>query len=179
MVKKQILIQWLVLMLAFLGVASTAQAAISPQTLKQIKLPPGFESSLFAADVPAARSMALADNGVVFVGSREGTVYAVQDTNADGKADKRYPIINGLYLPNGVAYKDGTLYVAEVNRIIRFDNIIERLANPPEPIVVYDKFPKKRHHGWKYLRFGPDNRLYTAVGAPCNICAPEENIFTR
>lgn len=178
MAKKQLLIQWFVLLLGLSGIALTAQAEITQQTLKQIKLPPGFEISLFAADVPAARAMALADNGVVFVGSREGVVYAVQDTNADGKADKRYSIISGLYLPNGVAYKDGTLYVAEVNRIIRFDNIIKRLTNPPEPVVVYDKFPDKRHHGWKYLRFGPDNRLYTAVGAPCNICAPEENIFT-
>lgn len=153
------------------------QAEITDQQLKQINLPQGFSISLFYGDVPGARSMALGDQGVVFIGSMEGSVYAVQDIDADGKAEHRYLIARGLYLPNGVAFKDGSLYVAEVNRIIRFDNIIALLKNPPKPVVVYGKFPGKKHHGWKYLRFGPDNRLYTAVGAPCNICEPEQQIF--
>jgi glucose/arabinose dehydrogenase len=153
-------------------------AGITAAQLQQIKLPDGFRISIFADDVPGARSMALAENGVVFVGSQKGNVYAVQDSNGDGKADMRYQIASGLYLPNGVAYQAGTLYVAEVNRIIRFENIVQQLQNPPEAQVVYDQFPDKKHHGWKYLRFGPDQRLYTAVGAPCNICDPQKTIFT-
>ena len=147
--------------------------------LKQLHVPQDFTLSIFAENLPNARSLALGDNGVVFVGTgSEGAVYAVQDSNNDGVADKRYVIASRLYMPNGVAYKNDSLYVAEVNRIIRFDHIAQQLANPPKPIVVYDQFPSDRHHGWKYLRFGPDNKLYTTVGAPCNICEPEKPIYS-
>ncbi len=147
--------------------------------LKQLHVPQGFVLSIFADNLPNARSLALGDNGVVFVGTgSEGAVYAVQDSNNDGVADKRYVIASGLYLPNGVAYKDDSLYVAEVNRIIRFDHITQQLANPPKPVVIYDQFPSEQHHGWKYLHFGPDNKLYTTVGAPCNICELEKPIYS-
>ena len=163
--------------LAFILASTHLQA--SNKQLEKLKLPKGFSISLFADNVPNARTLAIGKEGTVFVGSRNnGSVYALQDTDKDGKADQRYIIATGLNLPNGVAYKDGALYVAEIHRIIRFDNIEQQLQKPPKPVVVYDQFPNKKHHGWKYLRFGPDNRLYTAVGAPCNICDPEEDIFT-
>lgn len=147
--------------------------------IKQLHAPAGFTLSIFADNLPNARSLALGDNGVVFVGTgSEGAVYAVQDSNNDGVADKRYVIASHLYMPNGVAYKDGSLYVAEINRIIRFDHITQQLANPPKPAVVYDQFPSEQHHGSKYLRFGPDHKLYTSVGAPCNICEPKKAIFS-
>jgi glucose/arabinose dehydrogenase len=147
--------------------------------IKQLHIPSGFSLSVFADNLPNARSLALGDNGTVFVGTgTKGAVYAVQDSNGDGVADRRFVIANGLYMPNGVAYKDNSLYVAEVNRIIRFDHITQLLATPPKPIIVYDQFPSEQHHGWKYLRFGPDNKLYTSVGAPCNVCEPEKNIHS-
>ncbi|MGR9115787.1 MAG: PQQ-dependent sugar dehydrogenase [Gammaproteobacteria bacterium] len=147
--------------------------------LKQLQSPVGFSISVFADNLPNARSMALADHGVIFIGTRQqGDVYAVRDSNGDGIADKRYLIASKLYMPNGVAYKDGALYVAETNRILRYDNIIDNLAKPPAPVVIYDGFPTDQRHGWKYLRFGPDGKLYTAVGAPCNICNPEQEIYT-
>jgi len=165
--------------LIVLLVSSHTHAVTKQQILEKIKLPHGYTVTLFADDVPNARALALGKNGTIFVGSRNnGSVYALQDIDQDGKADRRYIIASGLNLPNGVAYKDGSLYIAEINRIIRFDNIDQRLQNPPKPTVVYDQFPNKKHHGWKYLRFGPDNRLYTAVGAPCNICDPKEKIYT-
>ncbi|MDP1666847.1 MAG: PQQ-dependent sugar dehydrogenase [Methylobacter sp.] len=147
--------------------------------LKRLHVPAGFTLSVFADNLPNARSLALGDNGVVFVGTgSEGAIYAVQDSNNDGVADQRYVIARHLFMPNGVAYKDGSLYVAEVNRIIRFDRITQQLTKPPKPAVVYDQFPSEQHHGWKYLRFGPDNKLYTTVGAPCNICEPEKPIYS-
>ena len=165
--------------LSLLLASSLLQAASKQQILEKLKLPDGFTITLFADNVPNARTLALGNNGTIFVGSRNnGSVYALQDTDKDGKVDQRYIIANGLNLPNGVAYKDGTLYIAEINRIIRFDNIDQQLQSPPKPAIIYDKFPNKKHHGWKYLRFGPDNRLYTAIGAPCNICDPKEKIFT-
>lgn len=141
-------------------------------------MPVGFRLSVFAENLPDARSMALADRGVIFIGTRQqGDVYAVRDSNGDGIADQHYLIASNLYMPNGVAFKNGALYVAEVNRILRFDNIVDRLANPPAPVVVFEGFPSDKWHGWKYLRFGPDDKLYTAVGAPCNICKPEQEIY--
>jgi len=156
-----------------------AESSNHQDVLKQLHLPEGFTISVYADNVPNARSLALGDNGIVFIGTggAKGNVYAVQDSNNDGIADKQYVIASNLNQPNGVAYKDGSLYVAETNRIIRFDHISQQLANLPKPIVVYDQFPSDKHHGWKYLRFGPDNKLYTAVGAPCNICNPEKEIY--
>lgn len=157
-----------------------AQPSSHQSIIKQLHVPQGFTLSIFADNLPNARSLALGDNGVVFVGTgaEEGAVYAVQDSNNDGVADKRHVIANDLYMPNGVAYQNGSLFVAEINRIIRFDRITHQLANPPKPVVVYDQFPSDQHHGWKYLRFGPDNKLYTSVGAPCNICEPEKPIYS-
>jgi glucose/arabinose dehydrogenase len=162
-------------LLLFYTAHLNAQPQNSAELLKNLRLPDGFKISVFADNVPNARSLALGDNGVVFVGTgAEDKVYALEDSNNDGFADNTYVIADDLNMPNGVAYKDGSLYVAEINRIIRFDNINQSLNKPPKPSVVYDQFPSDKHHGWKYLRFGPDGKLYTAIGAPCNICKPDK-----
>jgi glucose/arabinose dehydrogenase len=139
-----------------------------------IKLPPGFSIDYYAENVEGARSMAFSPNGTLFVGSRDaGKVYAVLDRNNDSKADDVLVIAQGLDMPNGVAFRNGSLYVAEVSRILRYDNIEEMLENPPSPVVVSDKFPSDHAHGWKYIKFGPDGKLYVPVGMPCNICNKE------
>jgi glucose/arabinose dehydrogenase len=92
------------------------------------------------------------------------------DRNGDFKADDVVKLARGLRSPNGVAFHDGALYVAEVNRVIRFDNIESHLTSSSQPVVVNDTFPKDGHHGWKFIRVGPDGLLYVLVGAPCNIC---------
>jgi glucose/arabinose dehydrogenase len=159
------------------SVAGAAQAALP---LERIKLPPGFSISLFAADLTDARSLALGSRGTVFVGTRsEGDVYALVDEDRDGKADRRFTIASGLNSPNGVAFRDGALYVAEINRVLRYDNIEAHLASPPRPVVVSDRFPADRHHGWKFIAFGPDGKLYVPVGAPCNICEPDPNRYAN
>lgn len=146
--------------------------------LDKIKLPEGFKIEVYAEGLKNARSMDLSPDGTLFVGTRgEGKVYALKDTDGDFKADKTYTLAKGLRLPNGVAFHNGDLYVAEVSRIIKFKNIENQLDNPPEPEVVYDNYPKESHHGWKYIAFGPDGKLYVPVGAPCNICESEEEIF--
>ncbi|HSE43621.1 MAG TPA: sorbosone dehydrogenase family protein [Acidobacteriota bacterium] len=151
--------------------------------IKKIQLPPGFRIDLFAENVKSARSMALGQNGTVFVGTRydekgaTGKVYAIVDQNKDGKADKVLTIAQGLNVPNGVAFHQGNLYVAEISRILRFPKIEENLNNPPESIVVNDQYPKNRWHGWKFIRFGPDNKLYVPVGAPCNTCEKKQAVY--
>lgn len=143
--------------------------------LNDIKLPPGFHISLFADTIDNARSLALGDKGTVFVGNRDGDkVYALVDENNNGTADKKYILAKGLNMPNGVAFHKGALYVAEVNKIWRLDNIEDQLANPPQPVLVSDNYPSDKHHGWKYIAFGPDDKLYVPVGAPCNICDDNE-----
>jgi len=172
----------IILFFGFMVAASNSSlAAVSSHqaVLKQLHLPVGFNISIFADNLPNARTLALGDAGVIYVGSRrQGDVYAIQDIDGDGVIDKRYILAKGLYMPNGVAYKDGALYVAETHRILRFDNITKHLANPPKPRVIYDQLPTDKYHGWKYLRFGPDGKLYTAVGAPCNICMPKKDIYS-
>lgn len=145
--------------------------------LEKIKLPAGFKIEVYA-EVENARSMVMSPSGVLYVGNRNGDkVYAVKDTDGDYKADKKWVIASGLNMPNGVAFKDGDLYVAEVSRILKYPAIESRLNNPPAPVVVNDTYPDKTHHGWKYIAFGPDGKLYVPVGAPCNICESKDEIF--
>ena len=143
--------------------------------LDQIQLPPGFSIDVYASGVKNARSMALSPSGVLFVGTRTaGSVYALVDADTDHRAEKVYTIATGLNMPNGVAFRDGALYVAEVGKLWRYDDIEKRLDSPPEPVLVKGDFPTERHHGWKFIRFGPDGLLYVPVGAPCNICEPDD-----
>ena len=145
--------------------------------LNTIKLPKGFSISVYA-EVDNARSMAMSPDGTLFVGNRNGDkVYALKDTDGDFKADKKWVIASGLNMPNGVAFKDGNLYVAEVSRIHKFANIESKLDAPGKSQVIYDKLPTETHHGWKYIAFGPDGKLYVPIGAPCNICEPKEPIY--
>jgi len=145
--------------------------------LNKIKLPAGFKIEVFA-EVPDARSMALSPSGIVFVGNKDkDKVYAIKDTDGDYKADKRWVVASGLNMPNGVAFKDGDLYIAEVSRISKLTGIESRLDNPPAPSVIKSDYPKETHHGWKYIAFGPDGKLYVPVGAPCNICESKDEIY--
>jgi glucose/arabinose dehydrogenase len=161
-----------------LAAAFAAGAASAAPPIERIKLPPGFRIQLYADNVENARSLALGDKGTVFVGTRsEGSVYALVDSNRDGKAGKVVTIAEGLNAPNGVAFRDGALYVAEISRILRFDNIEANLKNPPKPVVVFDKLPRDGHHGWKFIAFGPDGWLYVPVGAPCNICEANPDVY--
>lgn len=145
--------------------------------LDRIELPEGFKIDVFAR-VNNARAMVLTENGTLFVSNRGGDkVYALRDTDGDWKADERYVIASGMRMPNGIAFKDGSLYVAEVSKLWRFDNIEANLENPPKPVKIYDDYPTDGHHGWKYIAFGPDGKLYVPVGAPCNICESKNEMY--
>ena len=162
---------WIVWFICFYGVAAFAG-------VDSVKLPPGFAIEVYSDQVPDARSMALGADGTVYVGTRTaGNVYALRDTDRDGKADRVFTIAKDLTMPNGVAVIEGALYVAEVPRLIRFKDIAARLENPPEPEVIFDWFPTDLHHGWKYLAQGPDGYLYMPIGAPCNVCRSEKEVY--
>jgi len=122
--------------------------------------------------------MSLSPSGTLFVGTRgEGKLYALIDSTGDMKADRIYLLADGLHMPNGVAFHEGDLYVAEVDRILRYTEIESRLDNPPNPEIISTAYPEDEHHGWKFIAFGPDGKLYVPVGAPCNICRPVNDIY--
>lgn len=151
--------------------ATIEVAAANPPLPRAISLPPDFQIGYYAENVPNARSMALSPNGTHFVGSRQmGSLYAVLDTDQNFVADDVITLAEGMNSPNGVAFRDGALYVAEINRLLRYDNIEESLPELPEAVVLNANYPTDGHHGWKFIRFGPDGRLYVPVGAPCNVC---------
>jgi glucose/arabinose dehydrogenase len=121
--------------------------------------------------------MTLGAKGTLFVGTRDsggGEVYAVLPGAAADGPHRVVTIARGLRSPNGVAFRDGALFVAEIGRVLRYDGIESRLSDPPAPVVVNDRYPKDAHHGWKFIRFGPDGLLYVPVGAPCNVCERDD-----
>jgi glucose/arabinose dehydrogenase len=155
---------------AAIGMWMSAATGCTAETgLGGIKLPPGFRIAPYA-DVPNARSMILGEKGTLFVGTRKGEVYAVLPGETAEGTHRVVTIARDLHSPNGVAFRGSALYVAEIGRILRYDGIESRLSSPPAPVVVDESLPKDEHHGWKFIRFGPDGMLYIPVGAPCNIC---------
>jgi glucose/arabinose dehydrogenase len=157
--------------------ASLGGAQTPPLPLENIKLPAGFAIELLAR-IDNAREMTFGDKGTLFVGSTQaGKVYAVR--LAQGAPAQVFTLATGLQLPAGVAFRDGALYVSAVDRILRLDDIENRLANPPAPAVVSNRFPTDTHHGWKFIAFGPDGKLYVPVGAPCNICEPDPDRYAN
>jgi len=153
--------------------AQQGEGGGTPQ-LDKLTKPAGFSFEVYATGVQGARSMALAPDGTLFVGQRQNTVYVVVDKDGDHKADSVTPLVTSLRVPNGLAFKDGALYVGELNRIIRYDNVLAAVkagtTSSLTPKVVVDKLPEEMAHGWKYIAFGPDGYLYYQIGAPCNIC---------
>jgi glucose/arabinose dehydrogenase len=153
-------------LLLFSAMFSLGAVAEDKLPLEKIHLPPGFRIELFAR-VKGARSLTYSPSGILYVGTRDtGEVYAVKP---DGKTFK---LASGLNSPNGVAFRDGDLYIGEINRISKLPQIESHLDHPPALVVLNDKLPKDAHHGWKFMKFGPDGWLYVPIGAPCNICEP-------
>jgi glucose/arabinose dehydrogenase len=147
-------------------------AAADKLPVDKLKLPKGFKIEVFASGIPDARSLRIGDKGTVFVGNRlQDKVWAIYDK--DGKRTQK-PIATGMYRPNGVAFHDGTLYIAELSKVSKIEKIEDNLDNPPKPVVIYDKLPKEEAHGWKFISIGPDNKLYVPVGQPCNNCIPDD-----
>jgi glucose/arabinose dehydrogenase len=155
-------------MLALAVALAAAVPGLAAPDLSGVQLPAGFRIETWVADVPNARSLAIGAKDTLFVGTRTaGKVYAVR--NISGEKRSVLTLASGLNMPNGVAFRDGNLYVAEIHRISRYDGIESKLDTPPRPVEIA-RLPAERHHGWRYLAFGPDGKLYVPIGAPCNVC---------
>lgn len=176
--------KYYIVFLLLLGISCTAYNDTSFQiekfdtTYGYLEAPSGFKVEVFAEGVEGARQMALSPEGIIYVGTRRtgdnGKVYAVIDEDKDFKADTVKIIASGLRMPNGVAFLNNDLYVAEVSNIWKFENVDAHLESSQSPILINDTFPTESSHGWKYIAFGPDNKLYVPVGAPCNVCNHED-----
>ncbi len=144
--------------------------ALEKIPVDKLKLPAGFKAEVWSHGHPAARTMVMGDKGTMFMGTRLiGRVYAI--ANKDGKREVK-TLLTGLTQPNGLAFKDGALYVFAINKVFRYDNIEDKLDNPGQPVELTERFdlPDTIHHNWKYVAFGPDGKLYVQVGSNCNIC---------
>lgn len=158
--------------------SSSSLELFKKYNLDKIRVPQGFKIDVYA-EVPNARSMVLSPSGILYVGNRaENSVYAVVDINKDGFADSVYTIVKDMDTPNGVAFKDGALYIATISSIFKINNIEGDLAHPGKPELISDKFPTDKHHGWKYIAFGPDGKLYVPVGDPSNISEQTNKIYS-
>lgn len=164
------------------GRMTTVRAQAPAGGVEKLTVPPGFTIEVYAANVPFARQLTVAPSGTVFVGAMKlgskapYAIHALVDRNKDHTVDEVIPVVTGLDTPNGVAFHKGALYVAEMSRIVRFDEVEARLGTPQVPVVVIDKLPGNMQHGWKSIGVGPDGKLYVTIGAPCNVCEvkPEE-----
>ncbi|MCY4056955.1 MAG: PQQ-dependent sugar dehydrogenase, partial [Gammaproteobacteria bacterium] len=141
----------------------------------------GFTLEVVTDDVPFARQIAEAPDGTLFVGSSSNcristNVYAV--VSEDNGNVEVVTVDSGLRCPSGVALRGDDLYVAALNRVLRYANIMDTFRNNPDPEVIADDLPDDTHHGWKYLVFGPDGDLYVPVGAPCNVCERSDERFS-
>ena len=175
---KTCMVAWLGMGLGSMLMGQAPASRNQELRLDLIQLPPGFQINVYARGVSGARSMTRGSEGTLFVGSRgDGAVYAVLDRDGDQQAEEVLTLVTELNTPNGVAFRDGDLYVAETHRVWCYRDIESHLRSPPQPELILDNLPKDRRHSWRFIAFGPDGWLYVPVGAPCNACRPADERY--
>ena len=156
----------------------TGQPPVHPELIEFVNLPEDFRIHSFAEAVEGARSVVVSDSGWVFVGTRAaGKVYALKDLDGDLQSDTMITLVEGLQQPNGVALYHDDLYIAEISKVWRIPDIAHKIPEQWNVELVYDALPTETHHGWRYIKFGPDEKLYIAIGAPCNVCLESDERF--
>ncbi|WP_096668934.1 PQQ-dependent sugar dehydrogenase [Polaromonas sp. AET17H-212] len=144
--------------------------------VRNLKLPAGFKAELWSHGSPGVRAMARGESGKIYVGTRGlGRVYEITD---NGKERTSRVVVDKLNQP-AVAMHNGSLYVMAIDKVLRFDGIEKNPNVQPVDLTAAFKLPKEQHHNWKYIRFGPDGKLYVPFGAPCNICVLPTNEYAQ
>jgi glucose/arabinose dehydrogenase len=166
--KKQI---FLIFLASLLFLIASGLWAESELPLDLVRLPEGFNIEVYASGLKSARGLSFAGNGTLFVGSKSGEVYAVRPDQST------VTVTRGLNMPVGLDFFEGDLYISSLYRIVKIENILANLDDDPKPEVLIDDLPRDRHHGWKFIKVGPDRKLYVPVGAPCNVCEREDERY--
>lgn len=144
--------------------------------IDKLKLPPGFKAEIWSTGTPGIRAMSRGDSGKVYAGTRGlGRVYEITD---NGKERTSRVVVDKLTQP-AVTMNKGSLYVMAIDKVLRFDGIESNPGAQPVDLTAAFKLPPEQHHNWKYIRFGPDGKLYVPFGAPCNICVPPTNEYAQ
>ncbi|MCW9044990.1 MAG: PQQ-dependent sugar dehydrogenase [Alphaproteobacteria bacterium] len=160
----------LILITLFLLGTPSCAGAVDPAKLEELTLPPNFSIEIYA-HVPGARSLVVVPElEAVIVGTRGNRVYAVQDKGLKGKPETVSVLAAGLKVPNGIAWKNGHLYIAEQHQISRYSILKNAKLKIGKSQTLVTDLPDDSWHGWRYAAFGPDGKLYVAIGAPCNVC---------
>ena len=172
--------KWFLACVALLSIASCAYLQDFRDErpgirMSELRTAPGYTVNLMSDSLPKARQMALGDRGTLFVGSGAGKVYAL--TMDGARVLNTRTILQGMTDSQGIAFLDGSLFVSDRTRVLRYDKIEERLDQPPSPVEVLIGMPEKPRHGAHVMRVGPDRKLYIAIGAPCNVCLPTGDEF--
>jgi glucose/arabinose dehydrogenase len=170
-------IKWTCVFFCFFPLLVFSQIQVTPMNssgIEKIMLPKGYKIEVYATGVANAREMDFAEDGTLFVGSTDaGKVYAI-------RPDRTVIVIDdSLEMPAGLDYYKGDLYVSEISRILKYENILKTMGSSAEPVIVNDHFPEDMEHGIKFIRIGPDEKLYIPVGAPCNACIPDSTWHAR
>jgi glucose/arabinose dehydrogenase len=163
--------QYLYLIVLFLTIFVNCSASGNPAHLEKLKVPSGYSIKVYADQLPGARTMAISDSGVIFVGTRgQGKIYALVPPKNTQEKMRTITLLSNLNNPNGVAYYKGDLYVAEIDRILKYENVDKHLDDMPDPIVLNKALPSNKWHGPRVIKVGPDERIYVSIGMPCNTC---------
>ena len=136
---------------------------------ERIKLPEGYRFDVFARDLGRLRLMQMTDTGDLMVsGYRDGNILLLKaDRDGDGQSDGQAILREGLNQPHGLLLERATLYVAEEQRVVRYDFDGAKLENER---VILDGIPGGGGHSSRTLKRGPDGFLHVSVGSSCNSC---------
>jgi glucose/arabinose dehydrogenase len=144
--------------------------------IDKLKLPPGFKAEIWSTGTPGIRAMARGGSGKIYAGTRPiGRVYEITD---NGKERTSRVVVDKLTQP-AVAINKGSLCVMAIDKVLRYDGIEANPNVQPVDMTSAFKLPPEQHHNWKYIRFGPDGKLYVPFGAPCNICVPPTEEYAQ
>jgi len=165
----------------FLLLTFTVSNFLAAMDIDKLSVPDGFSVSLFANKIEKPRQMAEGSNGFIFVGSSSGKVYALKDHDGNGEIDSVEVIADGLGDSSGVAFFDGSLFIAEIDKIWRIDDIEEKLEsfnkNNLDMVLLTDDLPSETWHGRKWIIVDEDGSILLNVGAPCNVCLRDDERF--
>jgi glucose/arabinose dehydrogenase len=174
-IKKAHLLLTLTALGAFVIAPFVAEAIHENNFLNRLKLPEGFNISIFADSLKGPRLMAANPQGILHVTlTRAGMVMALPDKDNNGVADIKVTVATGLHNPHGIVFYRGYVYIAETGRVLRFKQDPDSLEFIDKKVIVKQLPTKGGGHFTRTLALGPDGKLYLSIGSSCNLCEEDD-----